>query len=169
MAELGIGILVIPQKPWDTIDAELAMYRRIYRETNGVDAPKPVIAGWVFCDPDERRARELAVRWIGGYWESAQRHYEFGGEHFAKTKGYEFYAAMSEAQRLSASQATEAYLDLQVWGTPAMCQDRILKTTSRMDSEQFTCVFSYAGMPYAEAERNLRLFAHEVMPKLQRA
>jgi alkanesulfonate monooxygenase SsuD/methylene tetrahydromethanopterin reductase-like flavin-dependent oxidoreductase (luciferase family) len=169
MAELGIGILVIPQKPWDTIDAELAMYRRIYRETNGADAPKPIIAGWVFCDPDEKRARELATRWIGGYWETAQRHYEFGGEHFAKTKGYEFYAEMSAAQqRHSAKAATEAYLDLQVWGTPAMCQDRIVKTTDRMGSDQFTCVFSYAGMPYAEAERNLRLFAHEVMPKLQR-
>ena len=168
MAKLGIGILVIPQKPWDMIDAELAMYRRIYRETNGAEAPKPIIAGWVFCDSDEKRARENAVRWIGGYWETAQRHYEFGGEHFAKTKGYEFYAAMSEAQRRSAGQATEAYLDLQVWGTPAMCQDRILKTADRMNSEHFSCVFSYAGMPYVEAERNLRLFAGEVMPKLQR-
>jgi hypothetical protein len=135
---------------------------------NGADAPKPIIAGWVFCEPDEKRARELAIRWIGGYWETAQRHYEFGGEHFAKTKGYEFYAAMSEAQRLSASQATEAYLDLQVWGTPAMCRDRIVKTADRMGSEHFTCVFSYAGMPYAESERNLRLFANEVMPSLQR-
>jgi alkanesulfonate monooxygenase SsuD/methylene tetrahydromethanopterin reductase-like flavin-dependent oxidoreductase (luciferase family) len=169
MAELGIGILVIPQKPWETIDAELAMYRRIYREANGADAPKPIVAGWVFCDPDEARAREQAVKWIGGYWETAQRHYEFGGEHFAKTKGYEFYAAMSAAQRQhSASAATEAYLDLQVWGTPAMCLDRIRKTADRMNSEHFTCVFSYAGMPYPEAERNLRLFARDVMPKLQR-
>jgi len=168
MAKLGIGILVIPQKPWDMIDAELAMYRRIYRETNGTDAPKPIVAGWVFCDADEKRARENAVRWIGGYWETARRHYEFGGEHFAKTKGYEFYAAMSEAQRKSAANATEAYLDLQVWGTPSMCQDRIRKTADRMNSEHFTCVFSYAGMPYPEAERNLRLFANEVMPTLQR-
>ena len=67
----------------------------------------------------------MAVRWIGGYWETARKHYEFGGEHFAKTKGYEFYAAMSEAQRASANQMTEMYLDLQVWGTPKMCIDRI--------------------------------------------
>jgi alkanesulfonate monooxygenase SsuD/methylene tetrahydromethanopterin reductase-like flavin-dependent oxidoreductase (luciferase family) len=167
MARLGIGILVIPQKPWDMVDAELAMYRKVYREVNGADAPKPIIAGWTFCDSDEKRAREMAVRWIGGYWESATRHYEFGGTHFAKTKGYEFYAAMSEAQRLSAGQATEAYLDLQVWGTPAMCRDRILKTCDRMGSESFTGVFSYAGMPYDESERNLRLFASEVLPALQ--
>ena len=29
-------------------------------------------------------------------------------------------------------------------------------------------MFSYAGMPYEDAERNLRLFATEVMPQLQR-
>ena len=167
MAKLGIGILVIPQKPWDVIDAELSMYRRVFREVNQAEAPKPIIAGWVFCDPDEKRAREQAVRWIGGYWQTALRHYEFGGEHFAKTKGYEFYAAMSEAQRRSAGQATEAYLDLQVWGTPAMCLERIQKTADRMGSDTFTNVFSYAGMPYDEAERNLRLFAREVVPKIQ--
>jgi hypothetical protein len=29
-------------------------------------------------------------------------------------------------------------------------------------------VFSYAGMPYQEAERNLRSFAEEVMPPLRK-
>ena len=167
MAKLGIGILVIPQKPWTMIDAEMATYRKIYRDVNGTDAPKPIIAGWTFCDTDERRAREMAVRWIGGYWKTAERHYEFGGDHFAKTKGYEFYAAMSQGMKLAADQATEAYLDLQVWGTPAMCRERILKTCDRMGSDAFTGVFSYAGMPYDEAERNLRLFASEVLPALQ--
>jgi hypothetical protein len=28
-------------------------------------------------------------------------------------------------------------------------------------------VFSYAGMPLAEAERNMRLFARSVLPRLQ--
>jgi hypothetical protein len=69
--------------------------------------------------------------------------------------------------KLAADQATEAYLDLQVWGTPAMCRERIQKTCERMGSDTFTGVFSYAGMPYAEAERNLRLFAAEVLKPLQ--
>ncbi len=121
-----------------------------------------------FCDDDEKRAREMAVQWIGGYWETARKHYEFGGEHFAKTKGYEFYAAMSQAQRRSAEQMTQMYLDLQVWGTPKMCIDRIRQTCEKTRSNTFNCVFSYAGMPYDEAERNMRLFAAKVLPVLQR-
>ncbi len=170
MARLGLGILVIPQKPWPMIDQELGNYRRIYREVNDEEPPAPIIAGWVFCDEEEARAREYAVRWIGAYWQTAVRHYEIGGDHFAKTKGYEFYAQMSAATQAETGgpdQATEAYLDLQVWGTPKMCAERIQKTCDRMGSETFIGVFSYAGMPYEEAGRNLRLFAKDVLPTLQ--
>src|SRR5256885_13593658 len=31
MAELGVGILIIPQKPWDVVRDELAQYRTAYR------------------------------------------------------------------------------------------------------------------------------------------
>ncbi len=165
MARLGIGILVIPQKPWNVIDAELTAYRRVFQEINGQPAPAPIIAGWTFCDPDEARAREMAVRWIGGYYATAQKHYEFGGAHFAHTKGYEFYASMADAKP---DEMTEMYLDLQVWGTPKMCSERIRKTCERMGSNQFTTVFSYAGMAWADAEKNLRCFAAEVLPGLQR-
>ena len=38
----------------------------------------------------------------------------------------------------------------------------------RVGNDHFVGVFSYAGKPPAEAERNMRLFAKEVMPPLQR-
>jgi len=38
---------------------------------------------------------------------------------------------------------------------------------SKVGCDTFVGVFSYAGMPYDEAERNVRLFAREVMPALQ--
>jgi len=38
----------------------------------------------------------------------------------------------------------------------------------RVGNDHFVGVFSYAGMPPAEAERSMRLFAKEVMPALQK-
>src|SRR3712207_295859 len=70
MAELGVGVLLIPQKPWKTVAADLEAYRSVFREVNGVEAPPTTVAGWVFCDRDEGRARELARRHIGTYYES---------------------------------------------------------------------------------------------------
>src|SRR5207253_8564683 len=63
MAELGVGVLIIPQKPWGEVAKELHAYRQAYREINGADAPPPICAGWVFCDPDADRAREMARRY----------------------------------------------------------------------------------------------------------
>ncbi|MCH7570123.1 MAG: hypothetical protein IH919_06080, partial [Deltaproteobacteria bacterium] len=62
MARLGIGILIIPQKPWDVVASELQSYTTIYREENGEEPPAPIAAGWVFCDEDAGRAEELADR-----------------------------------------------------------------------------------------------------------
>src|SRR5258708_5000327 len=59
MAKLGIGLLVIPQKPWEAVITEMSNYRRIYREVNHTDAPPPVLAGWVFCDEDAGAAHPL--------------------------------------------------------------------------------------------------------------
>src|SRR6266852_2348688 len=67
MARLGVGILIIPQKPWKEVARELDSYRSVYREVNGVDAPPPVSAGWTFCDASAERAEQMARRYIGGY------------------------------------------------------------------------------------------------------
>ena len=169
MAELGVGILIIPQKPWDVVAAELGEYRRIYQEVNRAAAPPTVCAGWTFCDPDPGRAREMAVRYIGGYWNSVLRHYELTSDHLKHTKGYEYYGRMSEiASEGGADALTEFFLNLQIWGTPEQCYERILDVRSRVGCDTFVGVFSYAGMPVADAERSMRLFAREVMPALQK-
>ena len=38
----------------------------------------------------------------------------------------------------------------------------------RVNANHFSGVFSYAGMPWDEAERNVGLFAKEVMPELKK-
>src|SRR6266705_2560589 len=141
MAELGVGILIIPQKPWKEVAKELDAYRTVYREAKGADAPPPVSAGWTFCDDDAERAHEQARRWIGGYYHTVLDHYQFAGDHLARTKGYEYYGKMSE---------------------------KILDIHARTGNSHYVGVFSYAGMPYDEAEGSMRLFAREVMPALQK-
>jgi alkanesulfonate monooxygenase SsuD/methylene tetrahydromethanopterin reductase-like flavin-dependent oxidoreductase (luciferase family) len=170
MAKLGIGILIIPQKPWEMVAKELADYRRTFHEVNGTDAPPPICAGWTFCDENADRAQELAYRYIGGYWKTVVKHYELIGDHLTKMKGYESYAEMQlKASAPGGVDAmTEFFMNLQVWGTPEQCYEKILDIQRRTGAEAFSAVFSYAGMPYDIAEANLRLFATEVMPELKK-
>jgi alkanesulfonate monooxygenase SsuD/methylene tetrahydromethanopterin reductase-like flavin-dependent oxidoreductase (luciferase family) len=60
------------------------------------------------------------------------------------------------------------FVDLQVWGTPEQCYDKIVDIRRRVGNDHYVGVFSYAGMPPDEAERNMRLFAAEVLPALSR-
>jgi alkanesulfonate monooxygenase SsuD/methylene tetrahydromethanopterin reductase-like flavin-dependent oxidoreductase (luciferase family) len=170
MAKLGIGILIIPQKPWEMVAKELADYRRTFHEVNGTDAPPPICAGWTFCDENADRAQELAYRYIGGYWKTVVKHYELIGDHLTKMKGYESYAEMQlKASAPGGVDAmTEFFMKLQVWGTPEQCYEKILDIQRRTGAEAFSAVFSYAGMPYDVAEANMRLFATEVMPELKK-
>ncbi len=170
MAELGLGILIIPQKPWGAVTSDLNAYRTVYREANGVEAPPPIVGGWTYCDENKGRAEELARRYIGAYWKSVVRHYELIGDHLTKMKGYEAYKAMQEraSQPGGVDEMTDFFLNLQVWGTPEQCYERILDVQKRTGAEAFNGVFSYGGMPYDLAEASLRLFASEVMPELKK-
>jgi alkanesulfonate monooxygenase SsuD/methylene tetrahydromethanopterin reductase-like flavin-dependent oxidoreductase (luciferase family) len=170
MAKLGIGILIIPQKPWEMVAKELGDYRRTFHEVNGTDAPPPICAGWTLCDENADRAQELAYRYIGGYWKTVVKHYELIGDHLTKMKGYESYAEMQlKASAPGGVDAmTEFFMSLQVWGTPEQCYEKILDIQKRTGAEAYNAVFSYAEMPYDIAEANMRLFAAEVMPELKK-
>src|SRR4051794_20388085 len=41
MASLGTSLLIVPQKPWDSVADDLAGYHRAWAEANGPDAPPP--------------------------------------------------------------------------------------------------------------------------------
>jgi alkanesulfonate monooxygenase SsuD/methylene tetrahydromethanopterin reductase-like flavin-dependent oxidoreductase (luciferase family) len=170
MARLGIGILIIPQKPWEVVTTELNAYRQIYREVNGVDAPPPIVGGWTYCDENADRAEAYARQYIGEYWRSVVRHYELIGNHLTKMRGYESYKPVQEMT--SAPGGVDAMVDfflgLQVWGTPEQCYERVVDIQNRTGAEAFTGIFSYGGLPYDLAEANLRLFAAEVMPALKK-
>ena len=169
MAKLGVGILVIPQKPWPEVAKELDAYRTTYRDINRTEAPPPVCAGWTFCDESAERAHDMALRYIGGYYQAVLDHYNFQGDHLAKTKGYEYYGKMSEKiAQYGTDKVIEYFMNLQVWGTPEQCYEKILDVRGRVGNDTFVGVFSYAGMDYGEAERNMRLFARTVMPQLQK-
>jgi alkanesulfonate monooxygenase SsuD/methylene tetrahydromethanopterin reductase-like flavin-dependent oxidoreductase (luciferase family) len=169
MARLGVGILIIPQKPWDVVAAELASYREVFKRVNGREAPAPIVGGWTFCDESEERAREMAVRYIGGYWRTVIEHYELKSDHLKHTKGYEAYGRLQDivATDGGADAATQFFLDIQVWGTPAQCYEKIMRIQSITGMAHYNGIFSYAGMPWADAEHSMRLFAREVMPALK--
>ncbi len=169
-ARLGLGVLITPSKPWDAVHREMADYHQHFRKYHGAE-PVPTMANaWIFCDKSADRAYELGSQYLKAYWQTVLDHYGFNKpEKFAGKKGYEHYAKGAEEQaKMKADDIASAFMEMHVYGTPEQCYEKILNIRNKVACNAFTGVFRYAGMPYEEAERNLRLFAGEVMPELKK-
>ena len=168
LAELGLGMLIIPQKPWSEVESELKAYREIFQEVNMAPAPPPIVVGFTFCHEDEETAKEMATEYVGSYWDSIMDHYEFRSDHLKTTKGYEYYGKFTEKIAQYGNQdVKDFFLDLQVWGTPEQCFEKIMSTRARTGNESFLAAFSFGAMPYDEVEKSMRLFAKKVLPPLK--
>lgn len=169
MARLGVGIMIIAQKPWDKAVAELDAYRELYREMNGgQEAPKPLLVSFVACHEDAAVADEMHKKYIRGYSRSALEHYEFDNKGLADIKGYEYYGALAKnIEKHGVENFVNFLADLQVWGTPDAVFDRMMDYRQKTDAAGFINVFSFGGMPKAMAHANMELFARKVLPRLK--
>ena len=160
-ARLGLGLLIIPQKPWKAIVEDVERHRELYGATQGAEPPPCVTSLVVYCDEDESRTREVTERWIRSQVANVDRHYDFGAER-ARVKGYEAYGR-------STSAFFEEQIRLQIIGSPELCTEKILEIRRRCGTDHFSGVFSFAGLPAELAERSIRTFAEQVLPKLKAA
>lgn len=168
MADLGIGILMIPQKSWDEHAHDLVEYRKRFLAVHKRPAPAPVAVCWTLCHQDAGRAEALAREYLTGYYVEAAKHYQFGGKHFGELKGHEQYAKWAEGfQEAGADKVAEYFMSLQVYGTPEQCYEKIMDIRHKFGQNTFVGVFSYGNLPYEEAESGMRLFAEEVLPRLK--
>jgi alkanesulfonate monooxygenase SsuD/methylene tetrahydromethanopterin reductase-like flavin-dependent oxidoreductase (luciferase family) len=170
MAKLGLGVLVVPQKPWPTVVEEFANYKQAWRDTHGADTspPAPLVSGNMIVDADPDRARELAFRYIGRYYDTIISHYGFAKHDHAGVKGYDYYASIAKyIDKRGAEGAIADYVNLMPWGTPDQVLEKVANLRDLLGVAAFNPSFSYADMPVDVAEKSIRLFAKEVMPVLQ--
>jgi alkanesulfonate monooxygenase SsuD/methylene tetrahydromethanopterin reductase-like flavin-dependent oxidoreductase (luciferase family) len=169
MARMGVGILVIAQKPWETAEAELAQYRERYLELNGFEAPKPVLVLVVGVSRDRRDAQRMRDVYLQRWARSTVEHYQFDNPGFAEIEGYEYYGALASNIARHGLERFNGFLaDLQVWGTPEEVTERLFDYIGRCDAGALVVDVTFGGMPYDEAAANFELFAADVLPELKR-
>ncbi|MDQ1426433.1 MAG: hypothetical protein QOD72_3931 [Acidimicrobiaceae bacterium] len=168
MAKLGIGLLVIPQKPWVVVEEDFRVYNDVFRDVNGTDPPAPLCGGFCFVDESADRAEEMAYRYIGGYYGTVLKHYEFAEAPHAGVTGYEFYTHITKyIERHGKAGAAEDFVKLMPYGTPAQVLEKIEVIKDKIGMAGFFPNFVYAGMNYTEGRRNMNLFADKVMPEMK--
>jgi alkanesulfonate monooxygenase SsuD/methylene tetrahydromethanopterin reductase-like flavin-dependent oxidoreductase (luciferase family) len=169
MARMGVGIMVIAQKPWDTAEQELNQYRDRYLQLNGFEAPKPILVVVTAVTPNRRQAQRMREVYLQRWARSTVEHYEFSNPGFADIPGYEYYGGLAANIAKHGLDRFNGFLaDLQVWGTPQEVTEKLLDYTKRCDAGALVVPLTFGGMPYDEARASFELFAAEVLPALHR-
>ena len=169
MASMGVGLLVIAQKPWETTEAELEAYRQRFFELQGAEAPKPVLVVVAGVSEDPTQVERMREVYLQRWARSTVEHYEFDNIGFAEIEGYEYYAALATNIAKHGIERFNGFLaDLQVWGTPEQVTEKLLDYVKRTDAGGLVVPLCFGGMPADEATANFELFAAQVLPELQR-
>lgn len=167
-ARLGARMVMFSDRPWTMRMPSIELNRTLHRQHHGKEAPGLMIVDFGFCWPDQAEAEERARRYMGKFVESNFHHYELLGEHFATVKGYDAYAQKAEiAKKSGLGGATEGFMKAAAWGTPERMLRMIEERRALVGPFEMAMSFRYGGIPYAEAEASLRLFARECLPVLQ--
>jgi alkanesulfonate monooxygenase SsuD/methylene tetrahydromethanopterin reductase-like flavin-dependent oxidoreductase (luciferase family) len=168
-AELGAKMMIFAQgKSWTDMLPHFDLYKSEYRKHHNTLPPTPTITEFMFCDESADRAEEMAYRYIGGYYGTVLKHYEFAEAPHAGVTGYEFYTHITKyIERHGKAGAAEDFVKLMPYGTPAQVLEKIEVIKDKIGMAGFFPNFVYAGMNYAEGRRNMNLFADKVMPELK--
>ena len=167
-ARLGAQQVMFSQNHWEENKGMIDAYKEEYAKHHAGPPPPPITCDFVYCDEDKERAEELAKIHITGYLSSVMGHYELAGDHFKDAKGYESYGqSVDILKSVGLEDQANAYLDVQIWGTPEMCLEKIAHRKSVIGDFDLTCCFRYAGMPFEAAKRNMQTFGTKVMPVLR--
>ena len=166
-ANAGLGMLMTNQKSWEAYKEDVQGFNAI-RAGKGWAPIQPSVAVNVTCFDTEAEAWDTILKHSIEAGISVQRHYGWKDvERFKNTKGYEQYVQFSEAVNTRTPEDLgERAARPQAWGTPDQVFEK-LKHIQRMTSaEEFMLNFRFGAMPAAAAERSMRLFAADVLPRM---
>lgn len=165
-ANAGLGMLMTNQKSWEDYGTDVAAFNSV-RAERGWAPTQPTVVVRTSCFDTEEEAWDLMSRHSLESSESSRLHYQFDDvERFKNTKGYEQYAQLGSAKP-DAAAITERGARPQAWGTPDQVFEKLKHIQEMTSAEEFVLNFKFGTLPADKAESSMRLFAAEVLPRLQ--
>jgi alkanesulfonate monooxygenase SsuD/methylene tetrahydromethanopterin reductase-like flavin-dependent oxidoreductase (luciferase family) len=168
MANLGYGLMLIAQKPWDTVIAETRHYATLFEEINHRPPPRPILVNITTVDTDPAYAQALHDQYTVGYAASTVDHYQFADAHMEAINGYEYYGGLRKnIERHGVPTFNRFLADLQIGGTPDKCVDDLTDRVRALNCAGVINMLNMGGMSQEVARRNYTAFAEHVLHRLK--
>lgn len=168
MAKLGYGLMLIAQKPWDTVVREVREYADLFQSINGHEAPGPILVNLTCVDQDASRAKDLHDQYTMAYAQSTIDHYDFSNPNMESVKGYEYYAGLRRnIEKHGVRQFNRFLADLQISGTPRQVVDATVERVRALNCSAVVNILTMGGMSDDVARRNYGTYVEDVLPVLK--
>jgi alkanesulfonate monooxygenase SsuD/methylene tetrahydromethanopterin reductase-like flavin-dependent oxidoreductase (luciferase family) len=168
VGSLGATMMFFPQFPIEHHLPGVNLWRDAYRESQGRPPPPPLTIDVTFCHEDAAYAEKVALEYIAGYYLSVLEHYEFLADYHRGTQGYESYALAADILKAAGKeQALLDYVEVQATGTPQQILDKLDARRQELGDFEWNMMLSYAGLPFEEVEKSMRLLGKQVLPELR--
>lgn len=168
VARLGYGLMLIAQKPWETVLEETESYRTLFRELNDAEPPQPVLVNFTAVDTDAARAKEMHAEYALAYSHSAVNHYDFTNPRLETVNGYEYYAGLRRnIEKHGLDKFAQFLADLQMAGSPDELVEETVERARALNAGGVVNIFDFGGMPFEVSRRNVETYAEHVLPRLR--
>jgi alkanesulfonate monooxygenase SsuD/methylene tetrahydromethanopterin reductase-like flavin-dependent oxidoreductase (luciferase family) len=182
LSRRGMVPLFVGNKPIEAAGREVQQVNT-FRQEEGLPPCQPKNVMFMYCTSDPQGPARTE-EWIWTANRDVNVHYGFAdASNFKGVKGYEAYASREAtatavlASEVTSSQTGSAkgapktpgyHASNLLIGTPEEIFNRIAAAQQACSFSELTIVPQFGTMPYAEALASTRLFAHEVLPAVQR-
>lgn len=169
-AELGVRMMTFMQFDNATHAGSINEYRELFNKHHGKYPAPPLVQDFVFCHEDPDVAEAMAQKYIAEYFLSVIKHYDFAGQHWRETKGYEAYQVGADMVREAGMEnAAKGYVQANIHGTPEQCIEQYAERRETFGCDfQANAAFCFAGMPIEDAMKSMRLFGKKVVPEVKK-
>jgi alkanesulfonate monooxygenase SsuD/methylene tetrahydromethanopterin reductase-like flavin-dependent oxidoreductase (luciferase family) len=169
--DLGATMMSFIQRPIDEHLEMIERWRERFREKHPElgEPPPPLLTDFTYCHEDAAEAERMAHEYIGRYFLSVIKHYDFAGTHWRETKGYQAYQRGADMIREAGMETAAAnFVRSQIWGTPEQIVEKMRARMDVVGEFQSSLSVSYAGMPFDKVNDSLSLLGTKVVPELQK-
>jgi alkanesulfonate monooxygenase SsuD/methylene tetrahydromethanopterin reductase-like flavin-dependent oxidoreductase (luciferase family) len=144
---------------------DLLLYREIAHAHGFEPAPKLFLTREVFIAETDAEARRETYQYLLGYWELWQRYAQFTREGLVADYYNSWLRRAPKLADMSYEELVER--NMLLIGAPDTVAAQLRALTLELDIAILTCVFHLGGLPHERVVRSMRLFADEVLPKVQ--
>ncbi|AEA25412.1 LLM class flavin-dependent oxidoreductase [Pseudonocardia benzenivorans] len=171
VANSGNGVIMTNTKSWDEYAEDIQQVNKI-RRTNGLEPTQPSVQVMLACFETEEEAwAVMSKHMLESYNSSAKQYGLDDPSQFIGVKGYEHYATVPPYLGPGTDPAKDAQMlefaaRPQAWGTPDQVVEKLRFIQQKTGAVEFIVNPRFGGMSAETAERSMRLFAAEVLPRM---